>query len=169
MTLALTVGQTIDLGIVYKINSNGVHESTTIKDLFEGKRLLVFMGPAPFSKLDTEHAIGFEHQSKNILEQKVDGIIGLYVQDAFVMNKFQEHVYKTVGTSNVQFYGDGDGLFVKANNLMHDFTFEGLSTRCGRWAFIVNNGAIEYVTVDDYSLIETTGADSILKQLKNEA
>jgi peroxiredoxin len=169
MTLALSVNQTLDLGVVYKMNSNGIHESTTIKDLFEGKRLLVFMGPAPFSKLDTEQAVDFERQSNNILAQKIDGIIGLYVQDAFVMNKFQEHVHQTGGSKNVQFYGDGDGFFVKANNLTHDFTFEGLSTRCGRWAFVVNNGVIEYVTVDDYSLIETTGANSILKRLKNEA
>lgn len=169
MTLALAVNQTVDLGVVYKINSNGVHESTTIKDLFAGKRLLVFMGPAPFSKLDTEQAIEFEYQSNNILAQKIDGIIGLYVQDAFIMKKFQEHVHETSGTNNVQFYADGDGFFVKANNLTHDFTFSGLGTRCGRWAFIINDGVVEYVTVDDYSFIETTGAHSILKQLKNEA
>ena len=169
MTLALAVNQTLDLGVVYKINSAGIHESTTIKDLFAGKRLLVFMGPAPFSKLDTEQAVDFERQSKNILAQKIDGIIGLYVQDAFVMKKFQEYVHETSGTSNVQFYADGDGFFVKANNLTHDFTFEGLSTRCGRWAYVVNDGIVEYVTVDDYSMIETTSSFNILKQLKNEA
>jgi len=169
MTLALTKGQTIDLGIVYRINDESIHESTNISDLFAEKRLLVFMGPAPFSRLDTEQALEYERQSKDILDQKIDGIIGLYVQDAFVMNKFQEHVRNEVKTSNVKFYGDGDGFFVKANNLMHDFTFEGLSTRCGRWAFIVNDGVVEYVTVDDYSVIDTTGATSILKYLKNEA
>ena len=168
MTLALTKGQTIDVGIVYRISDELVHESINISDLFAEKRLLVFMGPAPFSRLDTEQALEYERQSKDILDQKIDEIIGLYVQDAFVMNKFQEHVRNEVKTNNVKFYGDGDGLFVKANNLMHDFTFEGLSTRCGRWAFIVNDGVIEYVTVDDYSVIDTTGATSILKYLKNE-
>lgn len=169
MTLALAVGQTVDLGVVYRINPNGLHESVNIKDLFAGRRLLVFMGPAPFSKLDTEQAIEFERQSKQILAQKIDDIIGIYVQDAFVMKKYQEFVYESGGTNNVQFYGDGDGFFVKANNLSHDFTFEGLSTRCGRWAFIINDGVVEYVTVDDYSVVETTGANSILKHLKNEA
>lgn len=169
MTLALSVGQKLDLGVVYRINPNGLHESANIKDLFAGRRLLVFMGPAPFSKLDTEQAIEFERQSKKILACKIDDIIGLYVQDAFVMKKYQEHVQTAAGTNNVQFYGDGDGFFVKANNLSHDFTFEGLSTRCGRWAFVINDGIIEYVTVDDYSVVETTSASSILKQLKNEA
>ena len=169
MTLALKKGQTVDLGVVYRINPNGLHESVSIKDLFESKRLLVFMGPAPFSKLDTEQALDYESASHEILSHNIDGIIGLYVQDAFVMKKYQEHVQAVAGTNNVEFYGDGDGFFVKANNLSHDFTFEGLSTRCGRWAFVINNGVIEYVTVDDYSVVETTSANSILKQLKNEA
>jgi len=168
MTLALKKGQTIDLGVVYRINPDKLHESVNIKDLFANKRIVVFMGPAPFSRLDTEQAVDYEKYSAEILSHNVNEIVGLYVQDAFVMNKFQEHVREIAGSSNVQFYGDGDGFFVKANNLSHDFTFEGLSTRSGRWAFVINNGVIEYVTVDDFSLIETTSASSIIQYL-NEA
>lgn len=168
MTTALTAGQLIELGVVYQINSTGMHQSTGISDLFANKRLLVFMGPAPFSRLDTEQAIDFERKSKQLLAKGLDDIIGLYVQDAFVMKKFEEHVRSAAGSSNVQFFGDGDAFFVKANNLMHDFTFEGLSTRCGRWAFIVNDGVIEYVVVDDYQTIIKTSPDSILQYL-NEA
>jgi peroxiredoxin len=168
MTLALQKGQKVELGVVYRINSDKLHESVNIKDLFADKRIVVFMGPAPFSRLDTEQATGYENLSDDILAQKVDEIIGLYVQDAFVMNKFQEQVREISGTGNVKFYADGDGFFVKANNLSHDFTFEGLSTRSGRWAFILNNGIVEHVVVDDYSEINYTSADSILKYL-NEA
>jgi len=169
MTLALSVGQTLDLGILYRIDENNAHTSIKVNELFADKRVLVFMGPAPFSRLDTQQASDYEAISSEILAQGINEIFGIYVQDAFVMNKFQETIRRQNATANVKFYGDGDGFFVKANNLMHDFTFEGLSTRCGRWAFVVNNGVIEYVTVDDYSLIETTSADSILKKLKNEA
>jgi peroxiredoxin len=168
MTLALNKGQTVELGVVYKLNENKLHKSANIKDLFAGKRVVVFMGPAPFSKLDTEQATDYERLSSQILQKRVDQIIGLYVQDAFVMKKFQEQVHQTAGSSNTEFYGDGDGFFVKANNLTHDFTFEGLSIRCGRWAMILNNGVIEHVVVDDYSEINYTSAASILSYL-NEA
>jgi len=169
MTLALSVGQTLDLGILYRIDENNTHSSIKVNELFANKRIVVFMGPAPFSRLDTLQANEYESLSSEILDQGINEILGIYVQDAFVMNKFQEQVREQTGSANVKFYGDGDGFFVKANNLMHDFTFEGLSTRCGRWAFVLNNGVVEYVTVDDYSLHETTSATSILKQLKNEA
>lgn len=167
--MALTKGQTLELGVLYRIDENNLHTSTNVAELFAGKRLVVFMGPAPFSRMDTTQATDYELHSSKILAEKVDGIIGIYVQDAFVMNKFQELVHQQAASANVKFYGDGDGFFVKANNLMHDFTFEGLSTRCGRWAFVLDNGVIEYVVVDDYSLLNETSADSILKYLKNEA
>lgn len=168
MTLALSIGQTLDLGVVYKITPDQLHASVYIKELFADKRLVLFMGPAPFSRLDTDQATDYERLSNAILEKRIDKIIGLYVQDAFVMKKFQEQVHETAGSSNTEFYGDGDGFFVKANNLTHDFTFEGLSTRCGRWAMVVNNGVIEHVVVDDYSEIKDTSAENILRYL-NEA
>jgi peroxiredoxin len=169
MTMALSAGQKLESGVLYCLDKNKMHQSKNITDVFAGRRVVVFMGPAPFSKLDTEQALEYEKLSTEILAEKVDAVIGIYVQDAFVMKKFQEQISTDAGSSNIEFYGDGDGLFVKANNLMHDFTFQGLSTRCGRWAFVVNDGVIEYVVVDDYQLIEQTSAASILKQVKNES
>lgn len=167
MTAALQKGQTVDLGVVYRIDTDAnTHISVNIRDLFANKRVVMFMGPAPFSRLDTEQATDYEKLSKEILALQIDEIIGIYVQDAFVMNKFQEVVREQAGSSNVVFYGDGDGFFVKANNLSHDFSFEGLSTRCGRWAMVLNNGVIEHVVVDDYSEINYTSANSVLTYLK---
>lgn len=167
MTAALQKGQTVDLGVVYQVDVVAkTHNSVNIRDLFANKRIVVFMGPAPFSRLDTEQATDYEKLSGAILAEKIDEVIGIYVQDAFVMNKFQETVREQAGSANVVFYGDGDGFFVKANNLSHDFSFEGLSTRCGRWAMVLNNRVIEHVVVDDYSEINYTSADSILTYLK---
>jgi peroxiredoxin len=84
------------------------------------------------------------------------------------MNKFQEHIREQAGSANVKFYGDGDGFFVRANQLSHDFTSSGLSVRSGRWAMVLNNNTVEHVAVDDYTLIDLTSARSILKYLKNE-
>ena len=168
MISPLHAGQRLLVGILYRINENDLHVSIPITELFANKRLVVFMGPAPFSRLDTQQAIDYETRSNEILAEKVDGIIGIYVQDAFVVNKFQEHVRKETGVANVKFYADGDGFFARGNNLVHDFTYSGLSHRSGRWAIVLNDGVIEYVIADDYQLIDHTSADSILKYLKNE-
>jgi peroxiredoxin len=167
MTLALNPGQKIEVGIVFRIK-DGVHISANVSDLFANKRIVLFMGPAPFSRLDTEQALAYEQASKEILSKNIDLVMGIYVQDAFVVKKFEEQTQTDANSSNVELYGDGDGFFVKSNYLTHDFTHHGLGTRSGRWAMILNNGVIEYVVCDDHTTIKDTSADSILKQLKNE-
>jgi peroxiredoxin len=165
----LVVDQTITSGILYYMNEENLHSSIPVIELFANRRLVVFMGPAPFSRLDTQQAIEYELLSKEILAEKVDGIIGIYVQDAFVTTKFQEHVSAQAKSSNVKFYGDGDGFFARGNNLVHDFVYSGLGQRSGRWAMILNDGKIEFVMADDYQQIDHTSAEKILKYLKNEA
>lgn len=168
MTAPLVVGQPVVAGIVYYINDNNLHSSIPVTELFADKRLVVFMGPAPFSRLDTEQARDYEKYSNEILAQGVDGIIGIYVQDAFVTKKFQEHIHEVAGSSSVKLYGDGDGFFARGNNLVHDFTLSGLGQRSGRWAMVLNKGIIEFVMADDYQLIDHTSANKVLKYLKNE-
>jgi peroxiredoxin len=168
MTIAIIKGQEIISGILYRINEDNVHSSIGVSELFADKRVVIFLGPAPFSRLDTEQANDYELLSIEMLKHGIDEIFGIYVQDAFVMNKFQEHIREQAGSANVKFYGDGDGFFVRANQLSHDFTSSGLSVRSGRWAMVLNNNTVEHVAVDDYTLIDLTSARSILKYLKNE-
>jgi peroxiredoxin len=165
----LTKDKELVSSVLYHINHLGMHDSVALSELMADKRVLIFMGPAPFSRLDTEQSVEFEKLSSELLSAGIDAILGVYVQDAFVMKQFQDKVYADAGSSNVKFYGDGDAFFVKANNVMQDFTFQGLSVRVGRWAVVVKNGIIEYVATDDCSVIEETKASNILKYLKNEA
>lgn len=165
----LTQNKELVSSVVYFINEETkIHDSIAVSELISDKRVLIFMGPAPFSRLDTEQALEFESLSNDILSNGIDAIIGIYVQDAFVMKKFQEHIQQTAGSSNVKFYGDGDAFFVKANNIMQDFTFQGLSVRVGRWAVIVKNNIMEQVFTEDHPIVENTKASTILKYLKNE-
>ena len=80
--------------VLYHINDQGLHDSVAISELLSDKRVLIFMGPAPFSRLDTEQAAEFETLSKEILNNNIDTVMGIYVQDAFVMNKFKEQIQK---------------------------------------------------------------------------
>jgi len=164
----LEKGKELVSSVVYYINEAGLHDSIAVSELISDKRVVIFMGPAPFSRLDTEQAVDFETYSNEILAENVDAVIGVYVQDAFVMNQFRNHVVRQTGSSNVKFYGDGDAFFVKANNIMQDFTFQGLSVRTGRWVVVVKNNVIEEVFTDDHAIIQNTHAGNVLKYLKNE-
>jgi peroxiredoxin len=164
----IPVGHVLDLGQVYRINDLDIHESYTAGSIFGEGRTVVFGGPAPFSRLDTEQAVAYEHASTAMLTLGVDKIVGLYVQDAFVMKEFQQRVRDLAGTDNVKFYGDGDGFFVRNYGLEFDFTYQGLSVRSWRWAAVVFNGRVEFSAWDDFQLIEKTAAKQVLEFLKNE-
>jgi peroxiredoxin len=164
----LCPGATLHVGQLFRIDENKTHINKSTADVFNQGRLLVFGGPAPFSRLDTEQAIEYQRLSDEFLACGLDEIIGLYCQDAFVMKKFQEHISSETGKNNITFWGDGDGSFALGHGMSHNFVNQGLGMRSLRWAAIVFNGAVEYIEVDDYSQIDNSSANKFLNYLKNE-
>lgn len=162
----LCINARISVGNLFRINEDKVHISETVEDVFKEGRILVFGGPAPFSRLDTAQAIEYQNLSEELLNTGLDKIIGLYCQDAFVMKVFQEKVVAEAGQDNITFWGDGDGSFATGHGMGHNFTNQGLSMRTLRWAAVVQDGVIEYIEVDDFSEIEKTKASFLLGYLK---
>lgn len=163
---ALTVGRDMNLGVLFQIDSHGLHNHVTVADLFREGLIVVFGGPAPFSRLDTEQAIQYERVAPELKELGVDRIIGLYCQDAFVMKQFADHITNLTGSSEVEFFGDGDGTFVMAYGLGHDFTNHGLSMRSERWCAVIEAGQVVWVDHDDFSEINNTHVDKVIAWIK---
>jgi peroxiredoxin len=163
--MSLTPGSRLELGQVYKIDEQGIHSKFPIASLFT-ERNIVFGGPAPFSRLDTEQAITFEKASAEFLDNKINKIMGIYCQDAFVMKQFQTHVRDNAGSDNVIFYGDGDGFFIRNYGLEYDFTYQGLSVRSRRWAAVIHDCVIEHIEYDEFQIIENTAPERLLAWLK---
>jgi peroxiredoxin len=163
---AVTPGRDFDLGVLFYIGNDGVHSHITVKDLFQEGLMVVFGGPAPFSRLDSEQAVQYERAGTALKDLGVDRIIGLYCQDAFVMKQFADHINKITDTSTVEFFGDGDGSFVMAYGLGHDFTNYGLGMRSERWCAVVDNGQVVWVEHDNFSDIDKTHVDKVIEWLK---
>jgi peroxiredoxin len=159
------VGDEVGGGIVYNINLQDIHESKDVRSLFMNKRVLVFGGPAPFSRLDTQQAKEYAEFGQTLLDANLDFVYGIYCQDAFVMKEFDNKIRKDFPNHKVDFFGDGDGFFTRAHQLEYNFTFQGLSMRSVRYAMIVNNCIIEHVAIDEYQLIEQTSVSKILEWL----
>lgn len=166
-SLNIQPGDKIRNGTLFRITENGTHDYVETNNLFAGKRVVIFMGPAPFSKLDTEQAISYEDLSNEMLV-RVDMVVGIYCQDAFVMDQFKIHIHSKTATKNVDFWGDGDGQFARYNEMLHDFTNMGLGTRSGRWSMVIDDGIVEYIACDDFTEINLTSAQETVDYL-NEA
>jgi peroxiredoxin len=166
---AVTSGRDLDLGVLFFMDKNNAHSHITVKELFQQGVVVVFGGPAPFSRLDTEQAIQYEKASAELKELGVDRIIGLYCQDAFIMKQFGDHIKNLAGSSQVEFYGDGDGSFVMAYGLGHDFTNHGLGMRSERWCAVVENGKVVWVEHDNYSDIDKTHVSKVIEWIKTSS
>jgi peroxiredoxin len=164
----LKIGDDAGGGIVYRINKEGIHESQDVLALFKDKRVVVFGGPAPFSRLDTQQAKEYAESSIELIELGLDNVYGIYCQDAFVMAEFDKRIKETYPTHKINFYADGDAFFMRAHQLEHNFTYQGLSVRSQRFAMVVKDCKIEYIVVDEYSVIEDTASTKIIEWLKSQ-
>lgn len=166
MNCSLKAGDKIDTGAVYRINDQGSHEIKHVESLLDAGRVLIFGGPAPFSRLDTEQATLFAQHGLKLFKH-VKFIYGFYCQDAFVLKRFDDLIRESEPNHGINFYGDADLLFAKNYGLEHDFTFQGLGTRSVRYAIVVNNGVVEHIIFDDFSEINNTHPLAILKLLES--
>jgi peroxiredoxin len=166
---ALTVGRDLDLGVLFFINDKGIHSHITTKDLFQEGRIVVFGGPAPFSRLDTEQALQYEAAGRQLKELGVDRIIGLYCQDGFVVKHFSDHIKQKANASTVEYFGDGDGTFAMSYGLGHNFMNSGLGMRSERWCAIVEQGKALWVEHDEFSEINNTHVDKVIEWIKKSS
>jgi len=166
MKCILRPGSRIDQGKIYRITADDIHRDFSIDSLTSNNRSIIFGGPAPFSRLDTQQAMEYASLTDRLLKY-VNVVYGIYCQDAFVMKKFDEYIGKEYPNHGVVFYGDGDAFFARSYSLEHDFTHQGLSIRTGRYAMVLKNQIVEHISLDDYSVIEDTSAEAILKWLES--
>lgn len=163
---AIAVNAPIGQGVVYYIDDNRRHSSTSVAEIFKDCAAVVFGGPAPFSRLDTEQAEQYELACPELLSLGIDRVVAIYCQDAFVCQKFKETISEKTGTDYLRYYGDGDGFFVQSYNLWRDFTNQGLSMRSERWCAVVKDNVVKFVEHDDYSEIDKTHVSNIIAWLK---
>jgi peroxiredoxin len=83
------------------------------------------------------------------------------------MSEFDKRIKETYPTHKINFYADGDAFFIKAHQLEHNFTYQGLSVRSQRFAMVVKDCKIEHIVVDEYSMIENTASTKIVEWLKS--
>lgn len=166
MACNLQTGSRLELGIVYRIDENDLHISKPISEIMANRRVVIYGGPAPFGKLDTEQSLSYAAHSTELLSH-VDAVLAIYCQDSFVMRQFDLHIKQQHPDHQTEFWADGDGFFIRNYGLEHDFTFSGLSVRSQRYAMVVNNCVVEHIVLDDYQLIDHTSTENILNWLKS--
>jgi len=119
----------------------------TTKDLFLGKRTVLFMVPGAFTPTCSDQQLpGYEAAYEDLKAAGADQVICLSVNDAFVMNAWG----KSLGIEKVILLPDGNGAFtagVRAAVAKENF---GMGVRSWRVAMIIDkDGKPEWIGIED--------------------
>ncbi len=89
-------------------------QDTTSKDIFAGKKVVVFSLPGAFTPTcSSNHLPRYEELFQEFKGLGVDSIVCISVNDAFVMFKWGQ----SIGNKNIFLLPDGNGLFISPTHL----------------------------------------------------
>jgi glutaredoxin-like protein len=110
------------------------------QQLFAGKNVIVFSLPGAFTPTcSSSHVPRYNQLAKAFRAQGIDDIICVSVNDAFVMNQWQQEQ----GADEVTFLPDGNGEFTDKMGLLVDKDDLGFGKRSWRYSMLVRDGVIE--------------------------
>lgn len=120
---------------------------TTVKDLFSGKRVVLFAVPGAFTPTcSLNHLPGYLDNLDALKAKGVDEVAVVAVNDWHVMGAWAEY---SGGMGKIHFLADWNGAFTKALGLDADLSGGGLGLRSKRYSMLVEDGVVKSLNVED--------------------
>jgi len=151
--------------VVFRTRSDHDWENVSTPGLFGGKTVIVFSLPGAFTPTcSSSHVPRYNQLADTFRRHGVDEIVCISVNDAFVMNQWQEDQQAW----NLRFIPDGNGEFTERMGMLTDKGELGFGRRSWRYSMLVRDGVIEKMFIepevpgDPY---EVSDADTMLRYL----
>lgn len=129
---------------IFRENSEFV--TRTSKELFSGKRVVLFSLPGAFTPTCSAYQLpGFEEKFDDFIGSGIDAIYCISVNDGFVMNAWAQDQ----NIKNVKLIPDGNAYFTRSMGMLVTKSNLGFGDRSWRYAAVVDNGIIEKLFVED--------------------
>lgn len=120
-------------------------ELKTSKEIFGGKRVVVFSLPGAFTPTCSTYQVpGFESAYDQMRDLGVDEVYVISVNDAFVMRKW----LIDQGVKKIKPLPDGNGEFTEGMGMLVDKSNLGFGKRSWRYAMVVNDCGIEKMFIE---------------------
>ncbi len=139
-------------------------ESVTTRDVFGGKKVVLFAVPGAFTPTcHLKHLPGFIERADEFKKRGVDTVACVAVNDPFVLGAWED---KSGGKGKVLFLSDGNAEFTEKIGMGFDGSGIGLGTRSKRYAALIEDGVVKSLNVEESPgvAVEST-AEKILEDL----
>jgi len=149
----------------FRIRQGHEWVTRTSKDLFAGRTVVVFSLPGAFTPTcSSTHVPRYNHLAPAFRAQGVDEIVCISVNDAFVMNEWQEDQR----AFDVTFLPDGNGEFTNGMGMLVGKEDIGFGRRSWRYSMVVRDGVIEKMFIEPEEPgdpFKVSDADTMLNHL----
>jgi peroxiredoxin/glutaredoxin len=156
--------------VTFRTRTSDHHwKDVTTKDIFAGKRVVVFALPGAFTPTcSSSHVPRYNELLPAFRERGIDGVVCISVNDAFVMNEWAQDQ----GADGITFLPDGNGEFTAGMGMLVDKRNLGFGQRSWRYSMVVSDGIIEKMFIEpevegDPFLV--SDADTMLRHLDPKA
>jgi len=157
--------------VEFVFRENGEFVNRTSKELFDGKRVVIFSLPGAFTPTCSAYQLpGFEEKYEDFIGNGIDAIYCISVNDGFVMNAWA----KDQGIEKVKLIPDGNAYFTRSMGMLVTKSNLGFGERSWRYAAVIDKGIIEKLFVEagkrdnaDTDPYEVTNPETILSYLKS--
>ncbi len=163
----LQVGNNVP-DVAFKTRFGHEWVDVTTRDVFAGRRVVVFSLPGAFTPTcSSSHVPRYNQLADAFRQAGIDEIVCISVNDAFVMDQWQSDQQAW----NIRFLPDGNGAFTQGMGLLVDKEDLGFGRRSWRYAMVVNDGVIEQIFVEPEEPgdpFHVSDADSVLAKIAPE-
>lgn len=147
-------------------------KDVTSRDLFQGKRVIVFALPGAFTPTcSSTHLPGYEAAYSEFKKYGISEVYCLSVNDSFTMNAWM----KQMGIEHVKSIPDGSGEFTRKMGFLVRKDNLGFGERSWRYSMVINDGVVEQMFVEPGfsdncpdDPFEVSDAENMLKYLETE-
>ncbi len=159
--MTISVGDKLPEATLVKATPEGP-QPVKASDYFAGKKVALFSVPGAFTPTcSAKHLPGFVEKADELKSKGVDEICATAVNDAFVMNAWNE----AAGSDEITMLADGNGNFAEALGLTMDASDFGMGKRGQRFSMVVNDGVVEQLNVEQPGDFKVSSAEHMLGQL----
>lgn len=155
--------------VVLRTRANGDWLNVSTKELFAGKKVVVFSLPGAFTPTcSSTHLPRYNELASAFKENGIDEIICLSVNDGFVMESWANDQH----ADNIKILPDGNGEFAAGMGMLVDKSDLGFGKRSWRYSMFVDDGVIKKMFIEPEKPgdpFEVSDADTMLKYLAPKA
>lgn len=159
--MTISVGDKLPDVTMVKATAEGPQQVQS-SEYFAGKKVALFSVPGAFTPTcSASHLPGFVEKAGDLKEKGIDEIGCTAVNDAFVMEAWNQ----AAGSDDITMLADGNGDFAEAVGLTMDGSGFGMGKRGQRYSMVVNDGVVEQLNVEEPGDFRVSSAEHMLGQL----